>query len=153
MKHAILKFCLGRWFFAVYFLLGVIYFGLFMFVIPGSDLPGSFFATLALLTGGDPFSFSTNIQPHMAIWCLAWVIHVGSWLIMPALVGLLINDAAKHLSDLNRLEVNLAYLAGESGVAPAEVADFIASVKQDIEKWVSDPDRETRHGGTTDDSR
>ena len=88
---------LSKWFFIIYFLLGLIYFFAFPSFVTGISCEKSIFVTLALMTGSDPFTFKDTIESHIVIWILSWLIHIASWLFIPALIGIVVNEAAKKI--------------------------------------------------------
>lgn len=107
MLNKIVHFILGKWFFVAYFSLGVIHFVVSRFSVAAMTWINSFFITLGLMTGSDPYSFKDIIEPNLFIWIMAWLIHVGSWLLIPALIGLLVNDAAQDIKNEQKLRTAL----------------------------------------------
>lgn len=137
VKHDLLRIFLGRWFFVAYFLLGLLHFALATSMVSGSAPSDVIFVTLGLLTGSDPFSFGVEVKSHLSIWCLAWLIHVGSWLIMPALIGLLIGEVAEEINNRTILKVSLAHLATAAGVPESKVDECIVDIERDFEIWAA----------------
>lgn len=141
MKHTILQIVLGKWFFLVYFVFGLVYFVVSALTVPCTSWPDSFFTTLGLLTGSDPFSFKESIESHQVVWGLAWIIHIGSWLLIPALVGLLISDISDDIKREQRLQKSLTNFVIEAGVSPQEASELVSELRSELEKMIAESER------------
>jgi hypothetical protein len=127
-------FFLSKWFFIAYFALGILHFVVYKLYIPAATPGKSFFMTLGLMTGSDPYSFKDVIEPYLFTWILAWVIHVGSWLLIPALIGLLVNDAAQEVRSQHRLVRALDSLLRDAGIEQDELSPITAELRSQIDK-------------------
>lgn len=146
-KHSILQCLLGKPFFIAYFFLGIIFFALAPCLVPGSSLNDSFFVTLALMTGSDPYSVEPPLplKQTQALWCLSWLIHVTSWLLIPALIGVVINDAAEELKEVQDLHTAIggvvAELKSHWGLSSKEVDDLQKQIIDLIDTEMERPER------------
>jgi len=135
MTKAILHFFLGKWFFILYFLLGITCFVILPLGIGDVSPAKSGFLTLALMTGSDPYSLKDTIESCKPIWSLAWIIHTGSWLLIPALIGVLINGAAEDIKSQRRLQIALKDLFEELGVKPEDIPELSSEVSELITEF------------------
>jgi hypothetical protein len=137
MAKTMLRLLLSKWFFIAYFGLGLIYFLVFPLAIPNISCENSFFTTLALMTGSDPYSFASTIEAYKAIWGLAWIIHVGSWLLIPALVGLIVSEVAEDIKHERHLQDATMELIREAGVQPEQIDSVEAELQKELSTWIS----------------
>lgn len=133
--HGLLKIVLGKYFFITYLGLGVIYFFVSALDCLENKATTSFFYTLGLLTGGDPFSLNQTFESHPYTWSLAWIIHIGSWLFIPALVGAIISSAADDLRKERDLKSSLISAAKALGIPENEIPEFIAEIEKEVIDW------------------
>jgi hypothetical protein len=141
MLKKLAHFILGRWFFVVYFSLGIVNFVVSRFCVPRMSWINSFFITLGLMTGSDPYSFKDILEPDLLIWIMAWLIHVGSWLLIPALIGLLVTDAAQDIKNEQNLRIALDGFLRDAAKAAGVRKDISKPLK---EKFHSDLDEMIR---------
>ena len=94
---SLIRAVLSKWFFIVYFILGISYFVVFPLIVPWISWQKSLSVTLSLMTASGPYSFKEIIEPHGSLWLLAWLIHIASWLLIPALISLLITEAKEDI--------------------------------------------------------
>jgi len=132
----IVKAVLSGWFLLFYFAAGVIFFVAFPRTVSWVGYPKSFTVTLGLLTGGDPYSFKEVVEPHAFIWGLAWVIHVASWLFIPALIALVIADAKEDINKERSLKDGLNQLARELKIKNEKIPEVTNSILGEIENWL-----------------
>ena len=138
MLEKVVHFILGRWFFAVYFSLGAIYFVVSRFFVCTMTWAKSLFITLGLMTGSDPYSFKDAIEPYLLIWLLAWLIHIASWLLIPALIGLLVSDAAQDIKRQRALQMGLSKLLTEAGVSQEDLPRFEDMLRGNLDEMIKE---------------
>lgn len=138
MLEKVVYFILGRWFFAAYFSLGAIYFVVFGFCVATMTWAKSFFITLGLMTGSDPYSFKDLIEPHLFTWIMAWLIHIASWLLIPALIGLLVNNAAQDIKRQQNLRMAIGGLLQEVGVKPEDLSQLTAELHRKLDEMIGE---------------
>jgi hypothetical protein len=141
MKYKLLQLLLGKWFFGMYFAIGLIYFILFPLAITGVSCTNSFFTTLSLMTGSDPYSFKDSIEKHKILWSLAWIIHIASWLFIPALISLIVTNAADDIKKAGRLQRSLMELVIEAGVRSEDAAELVSQMENELKRMVNESEK------------
>ena len=144
MLEKVVHFILGRWFFAVYFSLGAIYFVVFRLSVCTMTWVKSLFITLGLMTGSDPYSFKDTIEPYLLIWLLAWLIHIASWLLIPALIGLLVSDAAQDIKRERALQKGFNELLIEAGVSQENLPRFEDTLRGKLDEMIKESYRKEK---------
>jgi hypothetical protein len=126
---------LGPAFFYIYFVLGVIFFVLTPIFIGTESWGKSLFLAVGLMTGSDPFTFEARIAQCWGIWMLAWIIHVASWLFMPILAGIVINNVIAYISQTRkaRLRASLRELAIAAGITEEDVEAVVDKMVARVE--------------------
>jgi hypothetical protein len=137
--NIVLRAILGKGFFVAYFVLGIIHFIALprsvYWRIPWITWDKSFFMTLGLMTGSDPYSFKELLEPHVFIWILAWLIHVASWLLIPALIALVITEAKDDIKKDQSIQRGIHDLLIAAGVSQDSLAAASDEITSEIEKW------------------
>jgi hypothetical protein len=137
MGRNILNLLVSKWFFLMYLALGVCHFVAFPMRVGNTSFGQSLFVTLGLMTGSDPYTFKETIESHTLIWAIAWIMHVASWLLIPALVGLIINNAAEHIKTQQSLQIAMKDVLDEVGVPKGDLdaaANEIGKLIDDFKK-------------------
>jgi hypothetical protein len=124
MIGSLIRAILSKWFFLVYFGLGLVYFFVFPLTVTWIEPVKSFFVTLALMTGSDPYSFKEVLESHGFVWALAWLIHITSWLLIPALIAIVIGEAKEEIKNEQELEKGLRQLLAEAGGDQGDVKEL-----------------------------
>jgi hypothetical protein len=146
MPKRFFKLLFSKWFFLSYFALGLIHFIGFPFVVKYGAWNESLVVTTALMTGTDPYSLKEPLQSHSFIWILAWVLHVATWLLIPALISIVITDAKEDIKKDQSLRRRLRAWLLASGVPEAKLAAATDEQFRTIEKWLNEQERkDTRH--------
>jgi len=145
MLNKLLHFFLSKWFFISYFSLGVSYLVVSRLTVAATAWAQCFFMTLGLMTGSDPYSFKDAIGPNSLTWVLAWPIHIGSWLLMPALIGLLVNDAAQGIKNQQRLQIAIARFLQAAGIKEVDLSEFTAKLHGQLDEMIAESQREEEH--------
>lgn len=134
----ILRAVLSGWFLLLYFGVGVIFFVAFPGAVSWIEYTKSLTVTLGLLTGSDPYSFKEIVEPHAFLWGLAWVIHVASWLFIPALIALVIADAKEDINKERSLKDGLNQLARELKIKNEKIPEVTNTILGEIETWLKE---------------
>jgi hypothetical protein len=142
---ALLYSILSKWFFVGYFVLGLICFFAFPSILSWVTWSKSFFITLGLMTGSDPYSFKDHIESYGFVWVLAWMIHIASWLLIPALVALVITETKTKLKDQQQLERGLRDWVIRSGAQERDVDRVTAELLGQI----NEPKKPQKKGEVT----
>jgi hypothetical protein len=137
--HLPIRLILSKWFFIVYFALSLVCFSALPLLVSWIGLAKSFFLTLALMTGSDPYSFKEIIEPHGFIWGLAWLIHLASWLLIPAIIALVITEAKEDIKKDQVLRTRVRELLLRSGVSEEDLADATTAFLSEIEAFMDQP--------------
>ena len=133
--NTVLRAILGKWFFVAYFVLGVIHFIVFAQRINWITWDKSLFVTVGLMTGSDPYSFKELLEPNGFIWILAWLIHVTSWLLIPALIALVITEAKDDIKKDQSIKTGIREWLIAVGVPQDKLPAATDEVSGAIEKW------------------
>jgi hypothetical protein len=136
MLEKVVHFILGRWFFVAYFSLGAINFVVSWLSLTTMTCAKSFFITLGLMTGSDPYSFKDLIEPYLSVWILAWLIHIASWLLIPALIGLLVNDAAQDIKRQQGLRMALGSFLQAAGARKEDLPHLTATLHRELDAMI-----------------
>lgn len=136
MLEKVARFILGTWFFISYFALGAIYFVVSWLFLAMMTCAKAFFTTLGLMTGSDPYSFKDLIEPYPLLWILAWLIHIASWLLIPALVGLLVNDVAQDIKRQQGLRIALSGFLQEAGVRQEDLSQLTVKLHRELDAMI-----------------
>lgn len=110
---------------------------LFSLTVPDAAWCDSFFITLGLITGSDPYTFQDRIREYQLLWSLAWLIHIGSWLLIPALIGLVIGDVAEEMKKEQRFRTALDELMREIGIKPHEAPKLVEQLRTELDNMVN----------------
>ena len=140
----ILSLVLGKWFFGLYFLLGLVYFVALPLTSVEASWLKSFFLAIGLMTGTDPSSYKDTLEPHSFFWALAWLMHITSWLLIPALISIVIGGAAIDIKRGQGFRRDLEYLLIEAGVRAHDAPALAAKIREAFEKKMKEPTQ----GGT-----
>lgn len=154
MVSKLLHCFVNKWFFAAYFASGVLYFIFALYTIPCLTVRKLSFITLALMTGSDPYTFLEIIGVNLSSWTLAWVLHIGSWLLIPAIIGVLVNDAAQDIKEQQRLQLVMRDYLIEVGIKPDKVPivfddlqsafdEIVTEYKKGVKEETNGSDRST----------
>lgn len=138
MRYKLLQFLLGKWFFGIYFAIGLAYFISFPMASTDISWPNSFVTTLGLMTGRDPYSFKASIENSRFFWSLAWIIHITSWLFIPALISLIVTNAADDIKKTERLKRSLGELLLETGIPSDNLDELVSQIQNDIERTMNE---------------
>jgi hypothetical protein len=138
MTRELIRFFLSRWFFVVFFIFGLIYFVAFPIAIADTSYGRSFVTTLALMTGSDPYTFKDTIEANMVIWGLAWLIHIGSWLLIPALISLVVTNIAEDIKNEQRLQRGLRDFFIQAGVKKEDLDALATKSKAELDRIIKD---------------
>jgi len=137
--NTILRAILGKGFFIAYFALGIIHFIALPrsvgWRVPWLTWDKSLFVTLGLMTGSDPYSFKELLEPHVFIWILAWLIHVTSWLLIPALIALVITEAKDDIKQDKSIQRGIREWLIAAQVPPDKLAAATDEISSEIDKW------------------
>ncbi len=142
MTRAFFKFLLSRWFFRIYFFLGALYLILSPLIVSDATLRAALFQTMGLMTGSDPYSFK-GIESHGLLWILAWLIHIASWLLIPALIAIVIGDAKEDIKNEQELEKTLRLMLEEAGHNPDDAKELRALIDQAMKTTKKEKDHES----------
>jgi len=145
MPSKLLRWLFSKWFFVTYFALGLVYYLSLPLILGNLRYRDAAFQTVGLMTGSDPFTFSKDIETNVFVWLLAWLIHLLSWLLIPALIALVVTDARDEIQKTQRLNSDLARLAAEAGFNQEEIPVVLKELNSEMEKILA----EIRTGGKT----
>lgn len=142
MTRAFFKFLLSTWFFRIYFFLGALYLILSPLIVSDATVRAALFQTMGLMTGSDPYSFK-GIESHGLLWILAWLIHIASWLLIPALIAIVIGDAKEDIKNEQELEKALRLMLDEAGGNPDDAKELRALIDQAMKTTMKEKDHES----------
>jgi hypothetical protein len=112
-------------FFVGYAVAGLVYFVVLLISLspPVGDAVSM---TVGLLTGGDPYEIRNPIEKCWATWVGAWLLHTVSWVFVPALIGLLVTQAAARMESARwrAFDHALDDIARLGNLTPAETVEF-----------------------------
>lgn len=136
--NPVVRAILGKWFFVAYFVLGIIHFFVFPRRINWMTWDKSFFVTVGLMTGSDPYSFKELLEPNGFTWILAWLIHVTSWLLIPALIALVITEAKDDIKKDQSVQRGIRDWLIAARVPQDRLPAATDEISGAIEKWGKD---------------
>jgi hypothetical protein len=93
------------------------------------------------MTGGDPYTFKPIIGSYFILWFLAWLIHIASWLLIPALIGIVITDAADNIKREQLLHKSLNDFLTQLGIPSQDASELVPELEAKIEQWVKEEDK------------
>jgi hypothetical protein len=86
------------------------------------------------MTGSGPFTFKEQIYSSSILWSMAWPVHVSSWLVIPALIGMFISAAAEDVKRQQALRSSVRDILKDLGASNDDIVklenDVIDQVKQ-----------------------
>jgi hypothetical protein len=144
MTRAFLRALFSKWFFGVYFALSVAYLIASPLMVSDENLREVLFKTLGLMSGTDPFTFRAEIESHLTLWILAWLIHIASWLLIPALIAIVIADAKDEIMNEKAFVSTLGDILRKSGKDPK----LAQELRRIIDQKMKDMGKEKHHGST-----
>ena len=130
----ILEVIFGKWFFITYFLFGILAGPMLYQTIPTITIEDACFMTIGLMTGSDPYSFTSAIRPHFFLWNLTWAIHIASWLFLPALVRVIVSKAAEDIRKDQILRASIHQWLSEAGVAEEDQRQLTQVIRMRIDE-------------------
>jgi hypothetical protein len=138
MTKAFLKWLFSKWFFAVYFGLSASF--LIASFLMNRDVTYGplLFQTLGLMSGSDPFTFRSEIEPHVMLWILAWLIHVASWLLIPALIAIIIAETKEEIMNEKAFVGTLGDILRNFGRDPKGARELREILDEGIKKLKGD---------------
>jgi hypothetical protein len=134
ISSAFLRLLFSKWFFRIYFALSGAYLIAVPLMVSEATFRAVLFQTLGLMSGTDPFTFSLEIERHLSLWILAWLIHVASWLLIPALVAIVIGDVREDIKRGQALEKTVGQMLLELGRDPDDAKTLGKLIDQAVKK-------------------
>lgn len=138
MTRSILGWLFSKWFFLAFFALGLAYLITLPMMVDNVAWRTAGFQTFGLMTGSDPFTFRDVIESHVVAWSLAWLIHLASWLLIPALIALIVADARDDIKRTQSLDEGFAALAAEAGFSKEEIPGIVELLNAETERYVAE---------------
>lgn len=116
MTDKVFNFLLSPAIFVAYAVLGLVFLLSAVFFKGTACFADFLWITIGLMTGSGPFTFKDTISSPFLLWFLAWPLHISSWLVIPALVGMLISRAAEDIKKQQALTASVMDLLRDLGV-------------------------------------
>jgi hypothetical protein len=132
------KWLFSKWFFRLYFGSSAVFLIVFPIVVPATSIRTAVFDTLGLMSGSDPFAFKSEIENHLGLWVIAWLIHVASWLLIPALIALVVAEARDEIKKTQSLDDGFAALARDAGVTGSEIRNTVKELNDGVETLLTE---------------